>query len=113
MASARFHNQPGLPPRLQGGEIDAYLVMKLGVLVTSLFVFFTTTMSVSFTLRETQARMFKFTVQLQHAARHRRQTAHSSLLSNARCTALSRLFSFLVHGVVPDMLAPQGSPPGR
>ena len=65
----------------------------------SLFVFFTTTMSVSFTLRETQARMLKFTgnalpcdvtvvihilrvinfvqihaVQLQYHARHRLPT---------------------------------------
>nr|GMD02422.1 membralin-like protein At1g60995 [Ipomoea batatas]GMD20447.1 membralin-like protein At1g60995 [Ipomoea batatas]GME16667.1 membralin-like protein At1g60995 [Ipomoea batatas] len=40
----------------------------------SLFVFFTTTMSVSFTLRETQTRMLKFTVQLQHHARHRLPT---------------------------------------
>ncbi|KAK1263503.1 hypothetical protein QJS04_geneDACA009493 [Acorus gramineus] len=40
----------------------------------SLFVFFTTTMSVSFTLRETQSRMLKFTVQLQHHARHRLPT---------------------------------------
>ncbi|AES63270.1 putative membralin [Medicago truncatula] len=47
-----------------------YLVMKCGVLMMSLFVFFTTTMSVSFTLRETQTRMLKFTVQLQHHARH-------------------------------------------
>ena len=38
-----------------------YLVTKCGVLMMSLFVFFTTTMSVSFTLRETQARMLKFT----------------------------------------------------
>eukprot|EP00899_Mesostigma_viride_P006322 jgi/Mesvir1/15691/Mv03282-RA.1 len=51
------------------------LVLKLGVLVTSLFLFFATTMSVSFTLRETQARMFKFTVQLQHAARRRLPTS--------------------------------------
>ncbi|MBA0822623.1 hypothetical protein Goarm_019412, partial [Gossypium armourianum] len=40
----------------------------------SFFVFFTTTMSVSFTLRETQTRMLKFTVQLQHHARHRLPT---------------------------------------
>lgn len=38
-----------------------YLVTKCGVLMMSLFVFFTTTMSVSFTLRETQTRMLKFT----------------------------------------------------
>lgn len=38
-----------------------YIVFKSGVLITTLFVFFTTTMSVSFTLRETQARMLKFT----------------------------------------------------
>ncbi|CAM6105163.1 unnamed protein product [Calypogeia fissa] len=53
---------------------EDYIVFKCGVLITSLFVFFTTTMSVSFTLRETQARMLKFTVQLQHHARHRLPT---------------------------------------
>ncbi|XP_022763279.1 membralin-like [Durio zibethinus] len=51
-----------------------YLVTKCGVLMMALFVFFTTTMSVSFTLRETQTRMLKFTVQLQHHARHRLPT---------------------------------------
>ncbi|CAI0470531.1 unnamed protein product [Linum tenue] len=51
-----------------------YLVTKCGVLMMSLFVFFTTTMSVSFTLRETQTRMLRFTVQLQHHARHRLPT---------------------------------------
>ncbi|EPS72367.1 hypothetical protein M569_02391, partial [Genlisea aurea] len=51
-----------------------YLVTKSGVLMMSLFVFFTTTMSVSFTLRETQTRMLRFTVQLQHHARHRLPT---------------------------------------
>ncbi|KAK9132766.1 hypothetical protein Scep_012294 [Stephania cephalantha] len=51
-----------------------YLVTKCGVLIMSLFVFFTTTMSVSFTLRETQTRMLKFTVQLEHHARHRLPT---------------------------------------
>lgn len=38
-----------------------YFVTKCGVLIMSLFVFFTTTMSVSFTLRETQSRMLRFT----------------------------------------------------
>ncbi|CAN6584530.1 unnamed protein product [Malus baccata var. baccata] len=51
-----------------------YLVTKCGVLMMSIFVFFTTTMSVSFTLRETQTRMLKFTVQLQHHARHQLPT---------------------------------------
>ncbi|EHA8589256.1 membralin-like protein [Cocos nucifera] len=51
-----------------------YFVTKCGVLVMSLFVFFTTIMSVSFTLRETQSRMLKFTVQLQHHARHQLPT---------------------------------------
>ncbi|KAJ7528547.1 hypothetical protein O6H91_15G007700 [Diphasiastrum complanatum] len=54
--------------------LEDYIVFKFGVLIMSLFVFFTTTMSVSFTLRETQARMLKFTVQLQHHARHRLPT---------------------------------------
>lgn len=43
------------------GVATDYIVFKSGVLITTLFVFFTTTMSVSFTLRETQARMLKFT----------------------------------------------------
>lgn len=51
-----------------------YFVTKCGVLIMSLFVFFTTTMSVSFTLRETQSRMLRFTVQLQHHARHQLPT---------------------------------------
>ncbi|KAG8501992.1 hypothetical protein CXB51_002040 [Gossypium anomalum] len=55
-------------------RLGDYLVTKCGVLIMSLFVFFTTTMSVSFTLRETQTRMLKFTVQLQHHARHRLPT---------------------------------------
>ncbi|KAF7803627.1 membralin-like protein [Senna tora] len=61
------------PPAGPAGFGD-YLVTKCGVLMMSLFVFFTTTMSVSFTLRETQTRMLKFTVQLQHHARHRLPT---------------------------------------
>ncbi|CAN0920740.1 Membralin-like protein At1g60995 [Linum grandiflorum] len=58
-----------LPPE-GPAKFGDYLVTKCGVLMMSLFVFFTTTMSVSFTLRETQTRMLKFTVQLQHHARH-------------------------------------------
>ncbi|KAJ7968061.1 Membralin [Quillaja saponaria] len=57
------------PPEGPAGFGD-YLATKCGVLMMSLFVFFTITMSVSFTLRETQTRMLKFTVQLQHHARH-------------------------------------------
>nr|VDD08793.1 unnamed protein product [Brassica oleracea] len=55
-------------------QFGDYLVTKCGVLMMSLFVFFTTTMSVSFTLRETQTRMLKFTVQLQHHAQHQLPT---------------------------------------
>ncbi|KAM3714667.1 hypothetical protein ACB098_01G354800 [Castanea mollissima] len=62
-----------LPPE-GPARFGDYLVTKCGVLMMSLFVFFTTTMSVSFTLRETQTRMLKFTVQLQHHARHRLPT---------------------------------------
>ncbi|KAL8159144.1 hypothetical protein V2J09_000681 [Rumex salicifolius] len=61
-------------PSKGSANLGDYLVMKCGVLMMSLFVFFTTTMSVSFTLRETQTRMLKFTVQLQHHARHRLPT---------------------------------------
>ncbi|KAL6583497.1 hypothetical protein OROMI_005575 [Orobanche minor] len=63
------HDQPE-----SSAKFGDYLVTKSGVLMMSLFVFFTTTMSVSFTLRETQTRMLKFTVQLQHHARHRLPT---------------------------------------
>ncbi|CAA0833971.1 Unknown protein [Striga hermonthica] len=63
------HEQPA-----SSAKFGDYLVTKCGVLMMSLFVFFTTTMSVSFTLRETQTRMLKFTVQLQHHARHRLPT---------------------------------------
>ncbi|KAL2927126.1 hypothetical protein RDABS01_019383 [Bienertia sinuspersici] len=61
-------------PSKGSASFGDYLVSKCGVLMMSLFVFFTTTMSVSFTLRETQTRMLKFTVQLQHHARHRLPT---------------------------------------
>lgn len=61
-------------PSKSSATFGDYLVTKCGVLMMSLFVFFTTTMSVSFTLRETQTRMLKFTVQLQHHARHRLPT---------------------------------------
>ncbi|KAG8097721.1 hypothetical protein GUJ93_ZPchr0013g34912 [Zizania palustris] len=63
------HEPPAGPTRF--GD---YFVTKCGVLLMSLFVFFTTTMSVSFTLRETQSRMLRFTVQLQHHARHQLPT---------------------------------------
>ncbi|KAH0936401.1 hypothetical protein HID58_013518, partial [Brassica napus] len=46
---------------LQNSAGQDYFVTKCGVLMMSLFVFFTTTMSVSFTLRETHTRMLKFT----------------------------------------------------
>nr|XP_043637657.1 membralin-like protein At1g60995 [Erigeron canadensis] len=62
------HEQP------EGSAFGDYFATKCGVLMMSLFVFFTTTMSVSFTLRETQTRMLRFTVQLQHHARHRLPT---------------------------------------
>ncbi|CAM9250929.1 unnamed protein product [Discosporangium mesarthrocarpum] len=48
-----------------------FLVFKVGVLFTTLFLFFTTTTLVSVTLRETQERMLKFTFLLQHHVRNR------------------------------------------
>ncbi|CAA7408968.1 unnamed protein product [Spirodela intermedia] len=60
----------GLEPLDGSSRFGDYFLTKGSVLIMSLFVFFTTTMSVSFTLRETQSRMLKFTVQLQHHARH-------------------------------------------
>ncbi|OQR83751.1 hypothetical protein ACHHYP_14302 [Achlya hypogyna] len=44
---------------------------KLGIFCTVLFLFFSTTTLVSFILRETQQRMLKFTILLQHHIRHR------------------------------------------
>ncbi|KAH7679164.1 Membralin protein [Dioscorea alata] len=64
----------GHEPSEGSARFGDYFVTKCGVLIMSLFVFFTTTMSVSFTLRETQSRMLRFTVQLQHHARHRLPT---------------------------------------
>jgi hypothetical protein len=48
-----------------------YFIFKIGVLVSSLFLFFATTTLVSFTLRETQDRMVHFTLQLQMHIRRR------------------------------------------
>uniref|UniRef100_A0A1D1XLX2 Membralin n=1 Tax=Anthurium amnicola TaxID=1678845 RepID=A0A1D1XLX2_9ARAE len=70
----------GLQPLDGPAKFGDYFVTKCSVLIMSLFVFFTTTMSVSFTLRETQSRMLKFTVQLQHHARHRLPTFQLILL---------------------------------
>lgn len=50
---------------------ERFVVFKVGVLFTTLFLFFTTTTLVSFTLRETQERMLKFTFLLQYHVRHR------------------------------------------
>ncbi|KAL6965972.1 hypothetical protein U1Q18_047463 [Sarracenia purpurea var. burkii] len=73
--SKEFYNLTYAHEQPEGSaKFGDYLVTKCGVLMMSLFVFFTTTMSVSFTLRETQTRMLKFTVQLQHHARHRLPT---------------------------------------
>ncbi|CAA6671836.1 unnamed protein product [Spirodela intermedia] len=51
----------GLEPLDGSSRFGDYFLTKGSVLIMSLFVFFTTTMSVSFTLRETQSRMLKFT----------------------------------------------------
>lgn len=64
----------GLKRKVLDNHIEEHIIFKFGVLVTSIFVYFTTTMSVSFTLRETQARMLRFTVQLQRHARQRLPT---------------------------------------
>ncbi|GAB2287192.1 hypothetical protein Dimus_021575 [Dionaea muscipula] len=69
-----FYNLSFAHEPSKGSGSGDYFVTKCGVLMMSFFVFFTTTMSVSFTLRETQTRMLKFTVQLQHHARHRLPT---------------------------------------
>lgn len=69
-----FDLSHGHEPSQGSARFGDYFVTKCGVLIMSLFVFFTTTMSVSFTLRETQSRMLKFTVQLQHHARHQLPT---------------------------------------
>lgn len=45
--------------------IQRYVAFKVGVILTTLFLFFTTTTLVSFTLRVTQERMLKFTFLLQ------------------------------------------------
>jgi hypothetical protein len=64
--------------RTRGGKIveftfaglRQFIVFKMGVIFSTLFLFFTTTTLVSFTLRETQERMLKFTFLLQHHVSH-------------------------------------------
>jgi len=46
------------------------LLFKLGILLTTIFLFLTTTTLVSFTLKETQQKMIHFTFLLQHHVRH-------------------------------------------
>jgi hypothetical protein len=53
-----------------------FIIFKIGVLISSLFLFFATTTLVSFTLRETQDRMLHFTFQLQTHIRRRLPIAY-------------------------------------
>jgi hypothetical protein len=57
--------------RYDASTIGKLVGYKLGVIFTALFLFFVTTPLVSFTLRETQERMLKFTFLLHHHVRHR------------------------------------------
>ena len=52
-------------------RLHKFVAFKTGVVFTTIFLFFTTTTLVSFTLRETQERMLKFTFLLQHHISHR------------------------------------------
>ena len=56
---------------LSFSALRQFIAFKIGVIVTTVFLFFTTTTLVSFTLRETQERMLKFTFMLQHHISHR------------------------------------------
>jgi Tumour-associated protein len=68
-----------LTQRTRGGKLVQFtfsgmrhfIAFKFGVIFSTLFLFFTTTTLVSFTLRETQERMLKFTFLLQHHVSHR------------------------------------------
>ena len=51
-------------------NFQQYLVFRIGVIFSTTFLFFVTTTLVSYTLRETQGRMLRFTHQLQHYIRH-------------------------------------------
>jgi hypothetical protein len=51
-------------------QLNQYLVFRLGVIFSSTFLFFVTTTLISYTLRETQERMLRFTHQLQHHIRN-------------------------------------------
>ena len=68
-----------LTQRTRGGKLVQFsfvgarhfIAFKVGVIFSTLFLFFTTTTLVSFTLRESQERMLKFTFLLQHHVSHR------------------------------------------
>jgi hypothetical protein len=50
--------------------LHQYLTFRLGVVFSTTFLFFVTTTLISYTLRETQERMLRFTHQLQHHIHH-------------------------------------------
>lgn len=50
--------------------LHQYLMFRLGVISSTTFLFFVTTTLISYTLRETQERMLRFTHQLQHYIHH-------------------------------------------
>lgn len=56
-------------------EQPPYIVVKLGVIFTSIFLFFVTTTLVRFTLLETQQKMLTFTLLLQNTIRNRQPFA--------------------------------------
>ncbi|CAI5500954.1 unnamed protein product [Closterium sp. Naga37s-1] len=60
--------------RAAATSFEDVISFKIGVVFTSVFIFFMTLLAVSFTLRETQSRMLKFTIALHHHARHRLPT---------------------------------------
>jgi len=53
-------------------QFNQYLAFRAGVVFSTSFLFFVTTTLVSYTLRETQERMIRFTYQLQWHITHRR-----------------------------------------
>ena len=61
---------------INNSQLIVIFIYKIGVIITTILLFFTTSTIVSFMLRETQSRMLKFTILLQYNINNRLSINH-------------------------------------
>ncbi|GJP57896.1 hypothetical protein CLOP_g17967, partial [Closterium sp. NIES-67] len=81
--------------RAAATSFEDVISFKIGVVFTSVFIFFMTLLAVSFTLRETQSRMLKFTSKLMMSPCTITRAIACPPFGSSPCTSSSPSFSFL------------------